>query len=340
MLLRALAAGRSAGFMSVSMRPPWITTAVIPRGPRSRARPRVRPVSADLAMEYRVIPGSGTRSARALPTVMMRPPSVMCRAAAWAATNTARTSTAHSRSAWSTVISSSGPPSKMPALLTRMSIWPSCWTVCSTAAVTAPGSALSAWMTSTRPLSASICLATAWALPVAVTYVKATAAPLRASRRAIAAPIPRLPPVTSATLPASSSMSGSSRLVGQDHHACGEGLGGDQRQWRLVAVAELRQPGTGQDRVDREPELIDQPGLQQRLRQPAVAEQGQVPAVLLLELGHLGHGVAPDDRGVAPVGTGERRGEHVLADSVDPLGEVIGLAGPGRGEELVAAAAH
>src|SRR5262249_16791850 len=105
----------------------------------------------------------------------------------------------------------------------------------------------------TRRRSAPIGLATACALPVAVTYVKATAAPLRASRRAIAAPIPRLPPVTSATLPASSSMSGSSRLVGQDHHAGGEGLGGDQRQWRLVAVAELRQPGPGQDRVDREP---------------------------------------------------------------------------------------
>ncbi len=94
-------AGRrwSAGFMSVSMRPPCTTVAVIPRGPRSRARPRVRPVSADLAMEYRVMPGSGTLSASALPTVMMRPPSGMCRAAAWAATNTARTSTAHSRSA-------------------------------------------------------------------------------------------------------------------------------------------------------------------------------------------------------------------------------------------------
>src|SRR5215472_2514443 len=279
------------------------------------------------------MPGTGTWSASALPIVMIRPPSLMCRAAAWQATKTARTSTAHKWSACSTVASSTGPPMKVPALLTRMSSAPSPCTVWSTAAP-------SAWMTSTRPPSASICLATACALPVAVTYVKATAAPLRASRRAIAAPIPRLPPVTSATLPASSSMSGSSRLVGQDHHACGEGLGGDQRQWRLVAVAELRQPGTGQDRVDREPELIDQPGLQQRLRQPAVAEQGQVPAVLLLELGHLGHGVAPDDRGVAPVSTGERRGEHVLADSVDPLGEVIGLAGPGRGEELVAAAAH
>src|SRR6516165_3069630 len=185
---------------------------------------------------------------------------------------------------------------KTPALLTRMSSRPSSCTVCSTAATTAPGSALSAWMTSTRAPSASICLATACALSAAVTYVNATAAPSRASCWAIAAPIPRLPPVTSATLPASSLMSGSGCLVGQDHDAGREGLGGHQPQRRLVAVAELRQPGAGQDRVDREPELVDQPVLQQRLRQPAVAEQGQVPAVLLLDLGHLGHDVAPDDR--------------------------------------------
>src|SRR5215470_7873542 len=91
MLLRKLAAGSSAGFMSVSMRPPCIRATVIPRGPRSRARPLVRPVRADLAIAYKVIPGAGTRSASALPIVMIRPPSPMCRAAAWLATNTART---------------------------------------------------------------------------------------------------------------------------------------------------------------------------------------------------------------------------------------------------------
>src|SRR5215470_7740273 len=296
MLLRKLAAGPSAGFMPVSIRPPCTSATVIPRGARSRARPRVRPVRADLAIAYRVMPGMGTRSASALPIVIIRPPSLMCRAAAWLATKTARTSTAHRWSACSTVASSTGPPVKTPALFTRMSRRPSSAAVCSTAATTAPGFALSARMTSTRPPSASTCLASARALSAAVTYVNATAAPLRASRRAIAAPIPRLPPVRSATLPASSLMSGSSRLVGEDHDAGRESLGGDQGQRRLVAVAELRQSGAGQDRVDRKPELVDQPVLQQCLRQLTVAEQGQVPAVLLLDLGHLGHDVAPDER--------------------------------------------
>ena len=53
--------------------------------------------------------------------------------------------------------------------------------------------------TTVRPPSASICSATAFALSAAVAYVSATTAPSAASRLAIAAPIPRLPPVTSAT---------------------------------------------------------------------------------------------------------------------------------------------
>src|SRR6185437_4981933 len=296
MLLRKLAAGPSAGFMSVSMRPPCTTVAVIPRGPRSRARPLVMPVRADLAIAYKVIPGMGTWSASALPIVMIRPPSLMCRAAAWLATKTARTSTAQRRSACSTVASSTGPPIKTPALLTRMSSPPSSRTVCSTAATLAPGSALSARMTSTRPPSASICLATTFALSAAATYVNATAAPSRASRRTIAAPIPRLPPVTSATLPARSVISGSSQPEGQGHDAGLEGLSGDQRQRRFTAVAELRQPGAGQGRVDREAELVGQTVLQQRPRQAAMAEQGQVPAILLFDLPRLGQDIAPDDR--------------------------------------------
>src|SRR5215472_13899222 len=204
---RNSAPGPSAGFMSVSIRPPCTTLTVIPRGPRSRARPLVRPISADLVMAYSVRPAVGTRSVSALPIMMIRPPSPMCRAAAWAATSAARTLTAHSRSACSTVAASSGPPVKMPALLTRMSSRPRSSTVRSTAAATAR-------MTSARPPSASICLATAWALSALLAYVSATAAPSLASRWTIAAPIPRLPPVTRATLPASSPMSCSLRDAG------------------------------------------------------------------------------------------------------------------------------
>jgi hypothetical protein len=55
--------------------------------------------------------------------------------------------------------------------------------------------------TATRPPPASISSDTARALSAALAYVSATAAPSVANFLAIAAPIPRLPPVTRATLP-------------------------------------------------------------------------------------------------------------------------------------------
>jgi hypothetical protein len=61
------------------------------------------------------------------------------------------------------------------------------------------------------------------------------------------------------------------RPEGQGHDAGLEGLSGDQRQRRFTAVAELRQPGAGQDRVDREPEAGD-------WRMLAVAANGQPAA--------------------------------------------------------------
>ena len=50
------ACGPSAGFMSVSVEPGWTTLAVMPRGPRSRARALVNPTSAALLAEYRKAP--------------------------------------------------------------------------------------------------------------------------------------------------------------------------------------------------------------------------------------------------------------------------------------------
>jgi hypothetical protein len=51
-----------------------------------------------------------------------------------------------------------------------------------------------------------------------------------------------------------------------------------------------------EDRVHREPELVGQAAVQQRLRETTVAENSDVTAVLLLESGRLGRDVAPDDR--------------------------------------------
>lgn len=76
-----------------------------------------------------------------------------------------------------TVIRSFGPPMKIPALLTRMSRPPSVRTVAAIGAPAATGATGSSWsdlITSTRPSAASI-----------------------------AAPVPRLPPVTTVVFPAS-----------------------------------------------------------------------------------------------------------------------------------------
>src|SRR4051812_22118845 len=61
-------------------------------------------------------------------------------------------------------------------------------------------------MTEPRRPAALISAITAFAFSGELTYVIATSAPSRASRLAIAAPMPRLPPVTSATLPESEDM--------------------------------------------------------------------------------------------------------------------------------------
>src|SRR5205085_3843949 len=75
--------------------------------------------------------------------------------------------------------------------------------VFATANRTASVSAASALMASAFPPAAVIERTTSSAFAGEALYVRATAAPSVASRLAIAAPMPREPPVTSATLPAS-----------------------------------------------------------------------------------------------------------------------------------------
>src|SRR5437016_3098716 len=75
--------------------------------------------------------------------------------------------------------------------------------VLATASRTASVSAASALIASALPPAASIERTTSLALSGDALYVRATAAPSVTSRLAIAAPMLREPPVTSATLPAS-----------------------------------------------------------------------------------------------------------------------------------------
>ncbi len=132
-----------------------------------------------------------------------RPPSASVPATACIMRNGARASTATSRSKSSTEVCATGPQWVIPALLTRMSSLPNSPIAASATAAGAAGSARSARSMSTRRPSPRTCPATCSASSWPVRYVKPTSAPSAASRRTISAPIPRLPPVTSATFPAS-----------------------------------------------------------------------------------------------------------------------------------------
>src|SRR5690349_13772755 len=67
-------------------------------------------------------------------------------------------------------------------------------------------------------------------------------------------------------------------LVGQDHHAGPERLRPGERQGLLLAVTQQRLAAAYHHRMDRQPELVDEPVLEQRLRQAAVPVQRDVPA--------------------------------------------------------------
>src|SRR6202040_2699912 len=111
--------------------------------------------------------------------MMMRPPSFMCFSAAWVVANTPRMLMSITRSISSSVVSSNVFGMAVPALFTSTFSRPKVATAFS-------------------PLS-SIALTTAEAALASFAYVMATLAPSEARRFAIAAPIPREPPVTSAT---------------------------------------------------------------------------------------------------------------------------------------------
>src|SRR3954469_1687842 len=187
--------------MSVSVGPGWTRLTVMPRGPSSRASALVKPTIAALLVAYSAMPGPGTRSVTQLPIVITRPPSPRTPAAAWVAANTPRTFTASTRSTSSSAVSLKAPTKPTPALFTSTSSRPNSATVAETADDTAAASAESAWIASARRPRFLICSTTSAARAALCWYVSATSAPSSASRSAVAAPMPRLPPVTNATLP-------------------------------------------------------------------------------------------------------------------------------------------
>src|SRR6202795_439864 len=135
--------------------------------------------------------------------MMMRPPSFMCFSAACVVASTPRRVMSITRSISSSVVSSNVFGKAVPALLTSTSSRPNVATVFSTALLTASASAASAWIATAFPPSCSIALTTAEAALASFAYVIATFAPSAARRLAMAAPMPREPPVMSAIFPSS-----------------------------------------------------------------------------------------------------------------------------------------
>ena len=101
------------------------------------------------------------------------------------------------------------------ALLTRTSIGPSCSRAVATSRSRSAASARLAWIATARPpvevIASTVSLmepGSRGSVACVVRAVTATAAPASAKRCAIAAPMPRLAPVTIATLPERSVMQG------------------------------------------------------------------------------------------------------------------------------------
>src|SRR6202044_2757212 len=191
----------AAGFRSVSIGPGCTLFTVIPRLPTSLDNPWVNILTAPFVAEYGTSPGVWTRSPTAEPMLMMRPPSFMCFRAACVVANTPRMLMASIRSISSSVVSSNVFGLAVPALFTSTSSRPKVAAALSTAPLAALASAASAWIATAFPPLSSIALTTAEAAAASLAYVMATLAPSAASRFAIAAPIPREPPVTSAIFP-------------------------------------------------------------------------------------------------------------------------------------------
>src|SRR5713101_1007660 len=117
--------------------------------------------------------------------------------------NMPRTLMSSTRSISSSVVSSNVFGMAVPALFTRMSRPSKVATVFSTAALPASASVASAWIAIAFPPARSISLTTDAAASAPFVYVMATFAPSAARRLAIAAPMPREPPVMSAIFPSS-----------------------------------------------------------------------------------------------------------------------------------------
>src|SRR5215813_13643580 len=216
-------------------------------------------------------PGCGA-FAPVLRILMMRPqrrafmPGKACRQSRTAANSLRSMSCCQT----SSVISTKGPRCDVPALLTSTSICPSALSAPSNAARQPPAVATSAAIVITLVLALAAICALASSKPCCMRATIATLAPASAKLRAMAKPMPLLPPVTRALRPfmrnsiTSSSCSGlvspaleigSAKRVVVEFGIAGieavdaRGLAGTEHLVRIKAVNRAHEPLTAQDLV-------------------------------------------------------------------------------------------
>src|SRR5580700_4866859 len=129
--------------------------------------------------------------------------------------------------------------------------------------------------------------------------------------------------------------------VGEVGETVTDGPGIDQAHGFLVAgLAEEALAGPEHDRVDRQPQLVGEVVLDQRVYELEAGGDDDVPRQLLLQRRDLAHHVALEHRRVVPRGIMEGRGHDVLGLAVQPVRQGASPRWPPRGEELVGAPAQ
>src|SRR6266567_5517008 len=111
-------------------------------------------------------------------------------------------------------------------------------------------------------------------------------------------------------------------LVAQDDHAGVERRG--VREFERLADGVIEEPLAfpDHDRIDPDPDVVDEVMVKQRVYEPPAAVDEQVASGPLLEAAHLLDDVAVEDGGV-PLRLFEGLRDHELREAVHPVGETV-----------------
>src|SRR5437588_2955218 len=104
---------------------------------------------------------------------------------------------------------------------------------------------------------------------------------------------------------------------------------------RLRAFAKETLSGSQRDRINLEPELVDQIVLEQRLNQVAASVHLELRAIFLLELPDLADDIAVDRDGLLPIGADGPVRDDVFRRPIDRIAGRVGRLRPKTGKDVV-----